>query len=120
MSSCEAKYVAASEAAKEIAWLRQLLDGIGFPQVDPTIMHADNNGAICLSNDPSFHAQAKHIHVRHHYICELVQNNTIKLKYICSKDNIADIFTKPLELQAFTKLHNLLHLTTVHSAEEEC
>ena len=61
MSSCEAKYVAASEAAKEIAWLCQLLNGIGFPQTDPTIMRADNNSAICLSNDPSFHAQAKHM-----------------------------------------------------------
>ncbi len=83
-------------------------------------MRADNNGAICLSNDPSFHARAKHIHVRYHYIRELVQDNIIKLKYVCTKDNLADIFTKPLELQPFTKLRNLLHLTTVHSVEEEC
>ena len=120
LSSCEAKYVAASEAGKEVAWLRQLLAGIGFPQTEPTIMRADNNGAICLSNDPSFHARAKHIHVRYHYIRELVQDNIIKLKYICTKDNLADIFTKPLELQPFTKLRNLLHLMTVHSVEEEC
>ena len=120
MSSCEAEYVSASEAGKEITWLRQLLAGIGFPQNEPTVMCCDNNGAICLSNDPSFHARAKHIHVRHHYIRELVQMNTIKLKYVCSKDNIADIFTKPLELQPFTKLRNLLHITPVHSTEEEC
>ena len=120
MSSWEAEYVSASEAGKEIAWLHQLFAGIGFPQKEPTIMHCNNNSAICLSNNPSFQVHAKHIHVQHHYLHELVQNNVIKLKYVCSKDNVADLFTIPLDLQPFTKLCNLLHLTTVHSAAEEC
>jgi hypothetical protein len=82
LSTCEAEYVAASEASKEVMWLRQLLEAIGFPQEEPTTLFADNNGAICVSEDPYFHARVKHIHVRHHYVREKVAEKHIKLHYV--------------------------------------
>jgi hypothetical protein len=73
--------VAASEATKEIIWLCQLLEAIGFPQNEPTTLFADNNGAICLSEDPYFHARVKHINVRYHHIREKVSEKQVKLQY---------------------------------------
>jgi transposase InsO family protein len=120
MSTCEAEYVAASEASKEIMWLRQLLEAIGFPQNEPTTLFADNNGAICLSEDPYFHARVKHIHVRHHYIREKVSEKHVKLQYVHTSNNVADIFTKALTLQPFAKHRSLLGVLPPSIQEEQC
>jgi hypothetical protein len=119
-SSCEAEYVAAGEAAKEVAWLRQLLEAIGFPQDGPTVVRADNNGAISLSEDPSFHARVKHIHVRHHYLRQQVAEKELKLKYVPSNDNVADTLTKPLAKQSFIKFRSMLGVERAKLGEEEC
>jgi hypothetical protein len=54
-SSCEAEYVTAFNAARENSWLCALFQEIGFTFTKPTIIHCDNNAAICLSEDPLLH-----------------------------------------------------------------
>jgi hypothetical protein len=66
LSTCEAEYVAASEAGKEIAWLRMLLNEIKFPQTRASPLMCHNNSAIVLTKDSSFHAHVKHIDLAHH------------------------------------------------------
>ncbi|RDB23169.1 Retrovirus-related Pol polyprotein from transposon TNT 1-94 [Hypsizygus marmoreus] len=109
-SSCEAEYVAAFEATKECIWLRALLLAIGFGQPDSTTMLCDNNATIDLSEDPLLHARVKHIDIKFHFMRERVQSGEIQLRYINTKDNVADIFTKPLEPKTFTRLRGLLGL----------
>ena len=77
----------------------------------PTIIHCDNNAAIILSEDPLLHDRVKHIDIKYHFLRERAQNNELKLRYINTKDNLADIFTKALETPQFTRLRKFLGLS---------
>jgi hypothetical protein len=96
LSNCEAEYVAASEAASELTWLHSLLGELEFTQLSATPLLCDNNGSIVLTEDSSFHARVKQIDIKHHSIRQKVEIGQLKLHYVKSKDNLADIFTKAL------------------------
>jgi hypothetical protein len=110
LSTCEAEYVAASEAASELKWLRTLLSELEFPQLSATPLLCDNNGSIVLTEDSSFHARVKQIDIKHHSIRQHVSEGRLKLHYVRSKDNTADIFTKPLPRKDFERLRACLGL----------
>jgi len=67
-SSVEAGYVASANTTKEAVWLQTLLKEVGYPQSQVTIVHADNQGAIALAQNPTSHSRAKHIDIRFHFI----------------------------------------------------
>jgi hypothetical protein len=109
-SSCEAEYIALSEASREALWLRQFLREIHFLKPNPTILLCDNNGAKSLSADPTHHSRSKHIDVRHHFVCERVEDGSIAVWRVPGHDNVADIFTKALPRPDFTRLRPYLGL----------
>ena len=109
-SMCNAEYIACSKAAHECMWLQMLTAEIGYPQKNPTPLLTDNEAALTLTKDPRFHARAKHINTKWHYIRECHENNDIHVLYVPTKDNIADIFTKPLPAPAFHHLRSYLGL----------
>ena len=94
LSSTESEYIAMTTACKELVWLRQLLNDMGFPQDSPTVLFGDNQGALALVRNPVYHDRTKHIHVRYHYIRERVESGDITLSYCPTKDMLADAFTK--------------------------
>ena len=96
LSSTEAEYVAETHAAKEGIWLRSFIKEIMGIERDPLTLKADNQGAIALAKDNKFHARTKHIDLRYHFIREAVDDGKIKMEYIPTIENVADIFTKPL------------------------
>ena len=106
--SCESEYVTACEATKEAVWLHSLLLALHQAQLRATLFLCDNNGTLVLSSDPSFHAQVKHINVKYHYIRECVTANEIEVKYVNTKDNVADAFTKALPARSFQSMHHLM------------
>ena len=61
LSLTEAEYITLTEAGREASWLRNLYGELGFPQTFPTIIKGDNEGSICMTHDPQFHARSKHI-----------------------------------------------------------
>jgi len=109
-STCDAEYIACAEAARECMWLRMLMAEIKLPQTDPTPLLTDNEAALALAKDPRFHARAKHINTKYHYIRECHDNGDIHVSYVPTKDNVADIFTKPLPAPAFLYLRSHLGL----------
>ena len=60
-----------------------------------------NMSAIDISKNPVMHSHTKHIPLKYHYLKEQVANNVVKLEYVCSKEQVADIFTKKLSQQRF-------------------
>ena len=74
----------------------------------PTRLYEDNQGAIAFAKNPVAHARTKHIDIRYHFIREQVQKGVVDLKFIGTRDMIADIFTKPLPKEQFRKLLLLL------------
>jgi hypothetical protein len=109
-STCDAEYIACFEAARECMWLRMLTTEINLPQPHPTLLLTDNESTLALAKDPHFHACAKHINTRWHYIRECIDNSDIYLSYINTNDNVADILTKPLSTPTFLCLHSFLGL----------
>jgi hypothetical protein len=95
-SSCEAEYIAASEASREAVWLKEFINEIGVIHIDTVPLHMDNLGSIRLARNPEFHNRTKHIKRHHHYIREVVEDGSITPIWTSSKDNLADILTKPL------------------------
>ena len=67
-------------------------------------IHFDNISAISVSNSPIFHSKTKHIPIKYHFLREQVTNIVVSLHYLPSKDQIVDIFTKPLAKAQFEYL----------------
>ena len=69
-STMEAEYIAASEAAKEIVWLKKFYSDLGvIPEMDkPLVLFCDNAGAIAKSKEPRSHKRSKHIERKYHII----------------------------------------------------
>ncbi|KAG5725581.1 Copia protein [Termitomyces sp. T112] len=110
-SSCEAEYMAAFEAAQECIWLRTLLWAVGHNSDTATTIMCDNNAAVNLSEDPLLHSRVKHVDIKYHFLREWVASNELIVKYINTKDNVADLFTKPLPLPRFSCLRSILGLS---------
>jgi hypothetical protein len=94
LSTSEAEYIAASVASREAVWLRKLLAGIFDLELEPTLIHCDNQSCVKLTENPVFHDRSKHIEIKYHYIRDMVQR--VELQYISTDEQIADILTKPL------------------------
>ncbi|GKU96986.1 hypothetical protein SLEP1_g10166 [Rubroshorea leprosula] len=108
LSTTEAEYVAATSCACQAIWLRRIMEELELNQHEATSIYCDNSSAIKLSKNPVLHGRSKHIHVRYHFLCNLVEDGTIELIYCRTEDQVADIFTKPLKVAAFSKLRELL------------
>ena len=61
-----------------------------------------------LSENPVFHDKLKHIEIKFHYIRDMVQRGVVKLQYMASKEEIADVFTKPLVRVKFEYFREIL------------
>ena len=94
-SSSEAENMAAVNAANNVVWFKELLNELGSPQGTVTI-YEDNEACIALSKNPQDHSRTKHIQVRFHVIRQYVEDEIVELKYVPSKSQLADIFTKSL------------------------
>nr|GEU63181.1 copia protein [Tanacetum cinerariifolium] len=99
----EAEYISARKACQQALWMKQALVDYGIRLDDIPIM-CDNKGAIDLSKNLVQHSRTKHIEIRHHFLRENVQKGNISIEKLSSKDNIADILTKPLKREPFNYL----------------
>ena len=72
------------------------MEELGFPPPAATLLYCDNNTAVLMASQPRFHSRAKHIRVAYHAVRDYVAHREIRLHYIPSKNNVADLLTKPL------------------------
>jgi len=96
LSSTEAEYVAISEVATEILYVAGILKFLGIPLEYPITVNVDNIGAIYLTKNATTGSRTKHVDTRYHFVREYVEDGIIKVVFVRSEDNHADIFTKNL------------------------
>jgi hypothetical protein len=56
--------IALSVAVCEAVWLRKLLTDLFDLEMDPTVIHCDNQSCVKLSENPVFHDRSKHIEIK--------------------------------------------------------
>jgi kynurenine formamidase len=70
----------------------------------------DNESAIHMADNPVEHSHTKHIDIRYHFLRDHQQSGDIEIAYVSIKEQLVDIFTKPLDEKTFTKLRNELNI----------
>ena len=85
----------------KMMWIRSLLLELGFTVEMPLSMHCDNQAAIFIANNPTFHERTKHIEVDCHYVRDMVMKGVISTSYTQSSEQLTDIFTKGLSVGVF-------------------
>jgi len=115
LSTTEAEYIAAAYYATQGIWLKQILDKLSQTEGLDITIFCDNSSTIKLSKNPVFHGHSKHIEVQFHFLCELNNDGKVKLIHCNSFNQVADIMTKPLKLDVFVKLQELLGVCKVPS-----
>jgi hypothetical protein len=111
-SSTEAEYKALANGAAEVTWIQSLLKEIHVPQPRAPILWCDNLGATYLTANPVFDARTKHIEVDFHFVREKVALGTLDVRFISSRDQVADGFTKPVTRHMLERLSHNLNLTS--------
>ena len=81
---------------------------MGTDAKKPLLIKEDNQSCILLAKQFMVSQRSKHIRIRYHYVRQQIRDGLIDLEYISSKDNTADLFTKPLKPNLFTSHRDTL------------
>ncbi|CAI7856164.1 unnamed protein product, partial [Closterium sp. NIES-53] len=96
-SSCEAEIYAGAMAAQELRWLTYLLTDLGEAPCSPPVLYVDNKAMLALCREHRLEHRTKHIALRYFLARELQQRGQLRLAYVASQANTADVFTKALQ-----------------------
>jgi hypothetical protein len=102
LSTCEAEFIEAVEAGKEILWLRNLLGKLGYLVKGPSVLSIDNLGAISVTKNPDHHGRMKHLDLCFYWLRDTVDRGLIRTLSIPGTEQPADILTKALPLPKVT------------------
>ena len=102
-STAEAEYIAAGSCCAQVLWMRNQLMDYGL-QLEKIPIYCDNTSAIAITQNPVQHSRTKHIDIRYHFIREHVMNGTVELHFVPTDKQLAEIFTKPLDENTFSRL----------------
>jgi hypothetical protein len=109
LSTAEAEYIAAGYYCAQLLWMRQTLRDYDYKLTKVPLL-CDNESAIRMADNPVEHTRTKHIAIRYHFLRDHQQRGDIKIAYVSTKEQLADIFTKPLDEKTFTKLRHELNI----------
>jgi hypothetical protein len=88
--------------------MKQTLTDIQVEYDEPIPIYCDNTSAINISKNLVMHSKMKHIPIKYHFLWEQVAKKNIRVEYVGTKEQVADIFTKPLPREAFKYLRQRL------------
>ncbi|RVW48104.1 Retrovirus-related Pol polyprotein from transposon RE1 [Vitis vinifera] len=113
-SSAEAEYRALAQGICEGIWIKRVLSELGQTSSSPILMMCDNQAAISIAKNPVHHDRTKHVEIDRHFITEKVTSETVKLNYVPTKHQTADILTKALPRPNFEDLTCKLGLYDIY------
>ena len=98
LSTTEVEYIAAPHACKEEVWLKGLFGEFGRLQ-DNIKLFCDIQSAIHLAKNIAYHSKSKHIPIKYHFVRQVITERGVYLEKVHTKENCADMFTKPVLLE---------------------
>ena len=122
LSSCEAEYMAMGSATQAVLWTTSILRELYMMPVDSNgggdaltvspssvpILYGDNKSAIAMAINDAMHNRSKHIDIRHHFIRDAITAGRIKIEWVSSQEQIADVLTKTMGAGPFIRLRDML------------
>jgi hypothetical protein len=109
LSTTAVEYIAAGHCCAQLLWIRQTLRDYGY-KLSRVHLLCDNESAIRMADNPVEHSRTKHIHIWYHFLRYHQQRGDIAIEYVSTHNQLADIFTKPLDEETFSKLRNQLNV----------
>ena len=109
ISTTEVEYKAMTEVVKEAIWLKGITEELGMYR-GKVIVYCDNQSAIHLAKNQSFHERSKHIDVRLHFVRDIIAAWEIRVGKVPTKDNPSDMLTKSLNVTKFKHYLNLVNM----------
>jgi hypothetical protein len=100
LSTTEEKNISATTCCTQVLWMKQTLTDIQVEYDEPIPIYCDNTSAISISKNSMMHSKMKHIPIKYHFLQEKVAEKNIRVEYVGTKEQVADIFTKPLPGEA--------------------
>jgi hypothetical protein len=100
-STAEAEVVSASDATKGALYLRHILRDLEQLFNGPTVFFEDNEAAIMHTQNGNSLSRMRHINLRQNFVRDYVEEGEVRLVFIGTRQNVADLLTKPLTYQIF-------------------
>ena len=114
-SSAEAEFRAMCHGICEGIWLRRMLKELRVVNTGPMVLHCDNKATIEIARNPVHHDRTKHVEIDRHFIKEKIEEGALKLDYIPTNRQTADILTKALPRNSFEELKSKLGMVDIHN-----
>ena len=111
--TCEAEYIEVSSAACQSLWISRLISELVLVKENSVKISVDNKSALELTRNHVHHSRSKHIDTRHHFIRDCIEEGLIKLEYVTTEDQLADLFTKLLGRVKFCEFRAKISVTIV-------
>lgn len=110
LSTVEVEYIATTSCCTQVLLMRQTLKDLKVEYDHPISILCDNTSAINFSKNPLMNSRTKHIPIKYHLLREQVIEQHVKMEYVPTKEQIVDIFTKPLPRETFEFLREKLRV----------
>ena len=98
-STVEAEFITATAAVNQAIWLRKM--DLNMEQKESTTILIDNQAAIVISHNLMFHGKTKHFNIKLFFLREVQKDGDVILLYWKIENQVADVFTKPLQVSKF-------------------
>jgi hypothetical protein len=109
LSTVKAEYVTADSYCAQLLWMRQTLKDYGYTMNQVPLL-CDNESAIKIAYNYCEHSRIKHIDIRHHFLRDHAIKGDIVISHVRTNEQLADIFTKPLDEKRFQELRSELNI----------
>lgn len=108
LSTVEVEYIVVASNCTQVIWIKQMLKDIRVINDQPIAIYYDNSSVVNISKNLVLHSKTKHISIKYHFFREKVNEEEVGLEYVSKKEQIANIFTKPLPKNTFEYLQEKL------------
>ena len=102
-STSEAKFVSVAKSIKEIEWVCSMVSEFKM-RTDVAVIYCDNQGAIIILTSEDGFGRTMHLDIRVHFVKELCRIGKYQIRLVRSDENLADLFTKPLQRLNFPRI----------------
>ena len=109
LSIAESEYIATGSCCAQLLWMKQTFKDYGI-QMKQVPLYCNNESAIKIANNPVQHSKTKHIEIHHHFLRDHVAKEDTDIIHVNTEEQLADIFTKPLNEKRFCKLRCELNI----------